>query len=174
MQTGYGQLLHQFRRDIEEHDGGRAAGAGVLHLSLLTLINNNAGQQRPQDARTWLGYDAQYEAPTTCSGSPPVPAAGHVNPEQAAVERACALAKTALAQVADMPGFVVKLRGIPTDWSIQPDQTACLEVAAYALVAAARPELEKFFAGQKVLKPQDADRFAHDRSACLEQRGASS
>jgi NTE family protein len=174
MQTGYGQLLHQFRGDIEEHDGGQAAGAGVLHLSLLTLINNNAGQQRPQNARTWLGYDAQYEAPTTCPGNPPAPPAGPGDTEQAAVARACALAKTALAQVAGMPEFVVKLRGIPTDWRIQPDQAACLEVAAYALVAAARPELEKFFAGEKVLKPHDADRFAHDRSACLEPRGASS
>jgi predicted acylesterase/phospholipase RssA len=161
MQTGYGQLLHQFRQDMEGHPAGQADGAGVLNLSLLILAREQ-----------WLGYDGQYGA-TTCPERPSGPSAGP-GTEQFALERACALAKSAREQVADVPGLGKKLRGISTNWRIDPDQVACLEVAAYALVAAARPELEKFVQGEKVLGPQDAARFAQSKSRCVEQPAASS
>jgi predicted acylesterase/phospholipase RssA len=161
MQTGYGQLLHQFRQDMEGHPAGQATGAGVLNLSLLILANHG-----------WLGYDGQYDDITEC----PEGAVGHAaapGSEQFAVERACALERRARDQVADVPGLGQKLRGIGTNWRIEPGQVACLEVAAYALVAAARPELEKFFEG-KELKSQDAKRFAQDKDKCMERVGAAS
>jgi hypothetical protein len=71
-----------------------------------------------------------------------------------------------------VPGLGNQLRGIATNWRIEPDEVACLEVAAYALVAAARPDLEKFFEGGKLLGPQDAERFAHSKSRCLAQADA--
>jgi NTE family protein len=161
MQTGYGQLLHQFRRDMEGHPPGQAEGAGVLSLSLMILVREH-----------WLGYDGQYDA-TACPEAPSNPRAAP-GTEPFAIERACILEKRAREQVADVPGLDKKLRGIGTTWRIEPDQAACLEVAAYALVAAARPELEQFFAGEKVLAPQDADRFANSKRRCLEQAPASS
>jgi predicted acylesterase/phospholipase RssA len=162
MQTGYGQLLHAFRQDMEGHPAGQAEGAGVLNLPLLMLVNGR-----------WLGYDGQYGT-TTCPNGPSGPSAGP-GTEQFALERACALAKSARDQVADVqPELGQKLRGISTNWRIDPDQVACLEVAAYALVAAARPELEKFLAGEKVLGPQDAARFAQNKSQCTGRPAASS
>ena len=159
MQTGYGQLLHQFRRDMEGHSPGQAAGAGVLNLSLLTLVRDQ-----------WLGYDGQYDA-TRCPEPPSAPPAAP-GTEEAAVERACALEKRVRDQVADVPGLGKKLRGIATNWHIEPDEAACLEVAAYALVAATRPELQEFFDGRKVLGPQDADRFAKTKTRCMDRQAA--
>jgi len=162
MQTGYGQLLHQFRKDMEGNPAGQVRGGGVLNLSLLILANNG-----------WLGYDGQYDGITECPEGPVEHAAGP-GTEQLAVDRACAMERRARDQVADVPGLGRKLRGIGTNWRIEPDEVACLEVAAYALVAAARPELEKFFEGRKVLQPQDAKRFAQDKDKCMERAGASS
>jgi predicted acylesterase/phospholipase RssA len=161
MQTGYGQLLHQFRRDMEGNPPGQVNGAGVLHLSLLVLVRDH-----------WLGYDGQYDS-TRCPEAASVPPAGP-GTEQFAIERACALEQRAREQVADVPGLDRKLRGIGTNWRIEPDQVACLEVAAYALVAAVRPELQTFFEGEKVLRPQDAARFADSKRRCLELPAASS
>ncbi len=133
----------------------------MLNLPLLMLVNDH-----------WLGYDGQYGT-TRCPEAASAPA--RPGTERFALERACALAKSARAQVADVePGLGKKLRGISTNWRIDPDQVACLEVAAYALVAAARPELEKFFAGEKVLGAQDAARFAQNKSQCVELPAASS
>jgi predicted acylesterase/phospholipase RssA len=155
MQTGYGQLLHQFRRDMEGREAGRAAGGGVLNLSLLMLVRDQ-----------WVGYDGQYGSLAQCPDGPSMPPAGRET-EQFAIERACALQRRTRDQVADVPELGKRLRDIGTDWRIESDEVACLEVAAYALVAAARPELEKFFEGDKLLKPQDARRFADDKKTCL-------
>jgi predicted acylesterase/phospholipase RssA len=148
MHAGYGQLLRSFRRDIEEHGSGQADGAGVLHLPLMTFIRDD-----------WLGYDGQYGNSVSCSEV------------HFAIERACALETRARRWVANEDKAELRdmLRRIDTDWRIEPDQVACLEVAAYALVDGARPELEKFFGHDKVLRPQNAARFARVMRKCLGQ-----
>lgn len=166
MQGGYGQLLRNFRGDVEDHPSGLADGAGVLHLSLLTLIRDG-----------WLGYDGQYGESTACpedrsARSTGTPLGGT---EDFAMERACALQAMARNSVADGDWSILqrKLRRINTDWRIEPDEVACLEVAAYALVAGARPELQKFF-GDKQLKPQVAARFDRNKRECLGQAASAS
>ena len=163
MQTGYGQLLRSFRRDVEEPGGGQNDGA-VLHLALMTFIRDD-----------WLGYDGQYGSLRKCPEGPPVHPDGS-GTDRFAFERACALEKEARGQLADEDRATLrdKLSRINTDWRITPDEVACLEAAAYALVAAARPELQEFLGGDKVLRPQDAARFDRSKSKCFASPEASS
>ena len=154
MQTGYGQLLRSFRQDVEEPAPDQSYGA-VLHLPLMALLRDN-----------WVGYDGQYADPECRAGAP-------AGADGSAFERACALVDQARGQLdqlseAERDAFQDKLGRIDTDWRIDADEVACLEVAAYALVAAARPELQEFFSGDKILKAQDAARFRNDIDRCLE------
>lgn len=166
MHSGYGQLLRNFRGDVEDHPSGRADGAGVLHLSLMTFVRDS-----------WLGYDGQYGESTECPEDRSARSTGTSagGTQDFAMERACALQAVARNSVADGDRSILqdKLRRIDTDWRIEPDEVACLEVAAYALVAGARPELQKFF-GDKQLKPQVAARFDRNKRECLRQAAAAS
>jgi predicted acylesterase/phospholipase RssA len=160
MQAGYGQLLRSFRRDVEEHESGQSDGAGVVHLALMTFIRDN-----------WVGYDGQYGRIEECPRTPPTGSALSAAPDRdsRAVERACALEAIARRELGngDGEGIRNKLLRIDTDWRIRPDEVACLQVAAYALVAGARAELQKFFGPGKPLKQQDKARFGRDKRDCL-------
>jgi predicted acylesterase/phospholipase RssA len=158
MQTGYGQLLRSFRQDVEEPAPDQIYGA-MVHLPLMALLRDK-----------WAGYDGQYDDPE-CAAGAPAGAAGAAT-QGSAFERACALVDRARGQLdrltqAERDAFQDKLGRIDTDWSIAADEIACLEVAAYALVAAARPELQEFFS-DTVLWPQDVARFRNDIDRCLE------
>jgi hypothetical protein len=163
MQTGYGQLLRTFRQDVEEPAIDQTYGA-VLHLPLMALMGGS-----------WGGYDGQYDK-VYC---PDAPTAGPDGSEvgRSDFERTCALLDEARRQLGgwsegDRRAFKEKLGLINTDWRIEPDEVACLEAAAYALVAAARPELQQFFGDDKMLDPQDSVRFSDDVRKCLSQPDA--
>jgi predicted acylesterase/phospholipase RssA len=165
MQTGYGQLLRSFRQDVEEPAPGQSYGR-VLHLPLMALMRDN-----------WVGYDGQYADPECPEGS----AAGLEGAAtgRSAFERACALVNGARGELdqlteVERDTFQDKLGHIDTDWRIEPDEVACLEVAAYALVAAARPELQEFLGSDNVLGPQDGARFTQNMGRCLGQPDAAS
>jgi predicted acylesterase/phospholipase RssA len=163
MQTGYGQLLRSFRQDVEERAPDQSYGA-VLHLPVMALLRDK-----------WVGYDGQYVEPECPEDAPAGPGGSAI--ERSAFERACALVDQARAQLnqlteAERDAFQDKLGRIDTDWRIAADEVACLEVAAYALVAAARPELQEFLGDDEMLDPQDAARFDQNIERCLEQPDA--
>jgi hypothetical protein len=158
MQTGYGHILREFRQDMERNLVAQQDGAIVLHLSLLSLIKE----------KSWAGYDGQYSPFKECDdfAGPQAEVSDLVRMARRDIERACALKNKASDLVIGVPGLANRLKSIETDWRIKPNNVACLEVAAYALVAGARPELEEFFG--KELRTQDAKRFEKYKSDCRE------
>ena len=89
------------------------------------------------------------------------------------IERACALQRRARDQVADVPELGKRLRGIGTDWRIELDEVACPRSLPMHLWQPRARSLRDF-EGDKVLKPQDARRFAGDKKTCLKPGAESS
>jgi hypothetical protein len=133
-----------------------------MHLPLLAFIQDD-----------WLGYGGQYNDPVPCIRTEPAqpepdPFAGN---DQSASRSACNLIKGARAALDELldgrseKEYALKLRRTGTNWNIEDDRAACLEVAAYALVRGAVPKLEEFFGRQ--LGTQNVDRAKTNMSTCL-------
>lgn len=164
MQAGYGQLLRTFREDMDSSHSGEPDGAGVVHLPLKTFIPTDS----ERETGDWYFYDGQYWPYANCSGSTEQSAHGAGdNRTLADLRRACALEQGArnLVATADRRVLGQKLRKIDTDWTIEQDEVACLLVAAHALVAGARPQLESFF--QRRLGEQKDGPYQQALSECL-------